>query len=219
MPFLVLGEGITPDLQSWREHPEFHHEVTERVLITDGQGHGALRTHAVVPEGGINWGSADGATAPGNGQAVGSYHYGEIQSTGSGIAWGANLIGATYSPTGHAIGTEINGINRSGSESNIVYGGIAVMVGNAPTDAGFVVETSLAEPEGQADYGFWLKSTETVGARKSGVRIDKTESGEAFQTLAGQRIALTQDGQVYLKFDPETGKVNVWKYGVLVASW
>ena len=56
-------------------------------------------------------------------------------------------------------------------------------------------------------------------ARDTGVHVGRVTSGEAFKTLAGQRIALSEDGQTYLVFDLKMDKIKIVKHGVVVKSW
>ncbi len=226
------GDGSPILLEAWGGVDK----TSEPFVSTNASNKGAARFHGEavgngdVTAGVLNYGSANSSRARNGGHGVGSFHYGEVPSGESGYTWGTNAIGATYSAQGVAHGTEVNGVNRSGvaprrergdSEKPFISGVYVVAYGNAQTNAGILVETSPTEPAGKPYYGLHLASLpgrESV-ASDTGILVERVDSGEAFRTIDGQRVALSTDGQVYLKFDPRNGRVEVWKYGVLVASW
>lgn len=209
-----LGSGIPIILDAW----DGQDRTTEHLVATDNTGRGAVRFHAVAKTG-QEYNSGLAVSARGEGApAIGAFLYGEIAKGYSGTAWGANPIGATFSATGNAVGLEVNGVNRSGSEAPTVYGINVVNGGNAPTDAALMIETSLEEPEGKADYGVVIGHPGKPAARKTGLKIGDVDSGEAIRIQSGHRISLSHDGAVYVRYDPVTDQVQVVKHGRIVWS-
>lgn len=157
------------------------------------------------------------AHTDGDAHVVGLFAYGE--NAGTGEAWGANLIGASY--TGYAaVGVEVNGVNRSPTEAN-VHGVYIANGGTAPTKAGLTIETSLAEPAGQPRYAIFLAGPSdenpTAPASDAGIHIDPIVSGVAIQVAQGNKIALSHDGSAYLYYDG--ARIRFVRNGVVRGSW
>jgi len=161
-----------------------------------------------------------------NTQTIGAFLDGENGTNASNVVWGSNSIGATYSSNAGAAahGTEVNGINRSGSANSVVDGVFIVNGGSAKTTAGLVIATSIAEPSGQPDYGIMIAGPHTTYSSKTpatvtGIYVDNVTSGEAMRIQADHRIALTNSGDTYVRYNTATDKVQIVKHNVVVASW
>lgn len=160
---------------------------------------------------------------------VGSYLYGEADPASSASSvWGANLIGRTYSTSAPAHGVEVNGINNSGSPNPVVDGMFIVNAGTAKTTAGLVIATNVAQPAGIPDYGIMLLGPNgnyggggipTLPATVTGLYIDTIASGEAIRIQADHRIALSNAGDTYIRFNFSTNTVQIVKHNVVVGSW
>lgn len=224
---LRVGDGVFPYIRFWNGEDR----ANERLYVSSEANGVALRTYTRARGGNLAVATAETCVMEDSGHCAANITYGECPEGSSGIVWGANPVGATYSPRCHAFGVEINGANRSGSEAPVVASAQIVNYGNAPLDAGISVDTAASEPEGKPDYGIWLRGPVTTAdlppehvqhhnvARKTGFLMDKVDSGEAFRTIDGQRYALTTDGQTYIRYDPVADKIVLVKHGVTVMEW
>ena len=160
-----------------------------------------------------------------NGQlAVGSYLVGEADTSSTSGAWGANIVGGTYSTVATAHGLEVNGLNNSGSPNPIVDGLFIVNGGSAKTVAGLAIATSLSGPSGIPDYGIILGGPNSLyssynPATVTGLYIDTVASGEAIRIQANNKISLTNTGDTYIKYNSSTNTVQIVKHNVVVGSF
>ena len=209
---LIVGTQTFPYLLAWNGQ----NQATEHLQVSDNTNSGAARFYA-RNDSGLNWAAAMAAHGEGTGQAVGLFAYGE--NAGEGEAWGANIIGVSYSG-GPAVGLEVNGVNRSGAEAN-VHGLYIGNVGNAPTRAALTIQTSFAEPQGKPKYAIFIAgqsdNNPTAPASDVGILIDHVDSGMAMQVSQGDKIALSHDGQTYLVFDGQ--RVLLVKKGITRGIW
>jgi hypothetical protein len=155
---------------------------------------------------------------------VGSYLYGEADTNSTSSVWGANLIGVTYSPSAIAHGVEVDAINNSGSVNPVVDGVYIVNAGSAKTTASLVIATSVAQPAGRPDYGIMLAGPNTTYATTApatvtGLYIDQIASGEAIRIQADHRIALTNTGDTYIRYNSSTNTIQIVKHNVVVKQW
>jgi hypothetical protein len=156
--------------------------------------------------------------------AIGAYLVGEADTTATGGAWGANIVGGTYSTTAVAHGLEVNGVNNSGSTTPIVDGLFIVNGGTAKTTAAIAVATSISTPAGIPDYGIVLAGPNSFyssysPAAVTGLYIDTVTSGEAIRIQADNRIALTNTGDTYIRYNTATNTVQIVKHNVVVGSF
>lgn len=220
-PQVCLGSHVVPSLQIW----SFQNLATEQVLALDNQHRGALRAHSEGTAGTLIWGSAHSATIKsGGGQAVGSFHYGELQTNQPGIAWGGNMIGATYSPMGSAVGLEVNAVNRSGSGLLPTYGLNVVMYGDSTTGAAIVMETANTDPAAKPLYGMVLGGPQTtgaahLGASSVGILLDRVDTGAAIRLQAGERIELDNTGRAALRYNATTDRIELLRGGQVVGQF
>lgn len=210
-----IGSFFTPSLRIWNNE----NRATGQFIVLDNTGDGAFRGFSVVQPGQkYGWGAgfASRVDSPGA-EGVGVSGYAETGVAWAG-AWGANLFARSYHPYANAFGAEIAGGNFA-DDTPVVYGVYVVMEGTSPTKAGVVIEPSLAFPEGRPEYGVWVKENEKgKGARKVGILIDKVDSGEALKVQSGERIVLSGDGEVYMRYNETTDRVEVVKRGKIVLS-
>lgn len=211
--FFLTSLLVFPYLLAWNGQ----NLATEQLQVADDTNSGAARFYARTDHG-LNWGAAMAAHGEGTGQAVGLFAYGETD--GEAIAWGANLMGASYSGA-PAVGVEINGLNRSGDPHAKVYGATIVNGGNATTWVGLAIETSLLEPQGKPRIGIALQGTSTQNpsapASEVGIAIDHIDSGVALKIAQGDKILLSHDGRAYLYFDGS--RIRLVKDGIVRGSW
>lgn len=157
------------------------------------------------------------AHTDGDAHVVGLFAYGE--NAGTGEAWGANLIGASYSGYA-AVGVEVNGVNRSPAEAN-VHGVYIANGGTAPTKAGLTIETSLMEPAGKPRYAIFIAgssdSNPQTPASIAGIHIDPVDTGVALEVAQGEKILLAHDGSAYLYYDGI--RIRFVRNGVVRGSW
>jgi hypothetical protein len=114
---------------------------------------------------------------------------------------------------------EVNGLNRSGNPAAKVRGIDIVNGGNAGTQWALGIETSISEPAGIPGIGIALAG-ETLGypvapARDTGLFIDRIASGEAIRIQAGNRIALNNEGTVYLLYNAAANRIEFYHDDVL----
>lgn len=209
---LVVGTQTYPYLLAWNGQ----NNATEHLQVSDDTNSGAGRFYARATTG-LNWGAAMAAHVDGDAQGVGLFAYGE--NAGTGITWGANLIGASYSGFA-AVGVEVNGVNRSGQSAN-VHGAYIANGGNAPTLAGLTIETSLSEPLGKPRYAIFLAGPNDQNpqapASEAGIHIDPIDSGVAMQIAQGDKILLSHDGTAYLYYDGV--RIRFVRNGSIRGSW
>ncbi len=216
--FLRIGSSFIPSLHIWGDI----NRAADRLLVKDDTGVGAIRGFSIVRQGQqYGWGVAGTARvdAP-DAEGVGISGYAEA-NVKHGHAWAANLFARAYVPNTTVVGAEISAGNMA-DETVIAYGEHLIVEGLAPTTAGLVVEPSLALPEGRAKTAIWIKANEAnngTAARETGLRIDAVDSGEAIKIQSGQRIALSEDGEVFLQYNKAADTITLTKHGVVVAQW
>lgn len=212
---IKLGCQFVPWLRIWN----YESRVSDQLVVLDDTGRGAIRGFAVVPPGAkYGWGGGFTCRADSPGcEGVGVSGYAETGVEGAGV-WGANLFARSYHPNSNAHGTEISTGNFSGP-TVINYGLFVVMEGLFANRAGVVVESSLAFPEGRPEIGMWIKENEHGnGARTTGLLVDHVDSGEAIRVQSGQRIALSSDGRVYVRYNDVNDKIEIIRRDEVVLS-
>ncbi|MCS6925919.1 MAG: hypothetical protein NZ578_08475 [Candidatus Binatia bacterium] len=170
-------------------HPNDDIAGRNKLVVTSRGALSPLLTFAVADTQ-LNAGLGAVAQGPGDHFAVGAFLYGEALPGSRATAWGANILAATMSAHSHAVGLEVNALNRATEPGSVVYGIHVVNGGVRETTAGIVVETSAAEPTGIPQYGVWVKEGSVPGAASAGVRIDRVSSGVALQVESGQCLVL-----------------------------
>ena len=216
--FLRIGSSFIPSLHIWGDV----NRAADRLLVTDDTGVGAIRGFSIVRPGQqYGWGVAGTARidAP-DAEGVGVSGYAEA-NVEHGNAWAANLFARAYVPNTTVVGAEISAGNMA-DETVIAYGEHLIVEGLAPTTAGLVVEPSLSLPEGRAKTAIWIKANEAnngTAARETGLRIDPVDSGVAIKIQAGQRIVLSEDGDVFLRYDAASDRITLTKHNTIVAQW
>jgi hypothetical protein len=112
------------------------------------------------------------------------------------------------------VGLEVNGVNFSGNPFALVRGIDIVNVGNAQTQWALGIETSISHPAGKPKVGIMLAGPNTgyphTPASDSGIVIDRIDSGEAIRIQAGDRIAFNNEGTIYMKYNPQTNRLEFY---------
>lgn len=216
---LGIGDNVFPFLRTWggQDQAQAHLYVSTNTGLT----HNAFFYNKATTryQTGL---SAAGYTNSGQ-ITAGSSFYGEADFGATNAAWGSNIIGKTYSTSAPAHGLEVNGVNQT-SGTPVVDGVFVVNGGSAKTTAGIVVATSILAPAGRPDYGIMLTGpngfyTNQNVATITGLYIDRVNSQEAIRIQADHRIALSNNGNTYIRYNSATNTVQIVKNGILVAQF
>ena len=210
---LALGDGTFPSLRIWQflDRVVNSHLFVSTTASSEAETPTFLYTH--VPPGVTTPHSSLSSSirSEGEGDAVGAYLYAENE--GKGIAFGGNTFASTYSGA-PAVGLEVNGINQSGNPSALVRGIDIVNSGNASTQWALGIETSMSQPAGKPKVGIILAGPNHgyphTPASESGIVVDHIDSGEAIRIQAGNRIALNNEGTIYMKYNPQTNSIEFY---------
>lgn len=210
---IVLGDGTPPvsrgagDLDEYGNSPLYAGH-------TIGNGYHASTFYSLLPEGESGDGASLGVITrkEGSGAAVGAYFYAENDGPDA-PAWGANVIARTYSGR-PAVGMEVNGVNDSG-RYGLVRGMDIVNGGDAPTQWGLGILTASWAPAGQPRYGIVLGGPRfgagAAPASRTGLLIDRIDSGEAIQIAAGDFITLDgKDGRIRMRYNPQAERIEFY---------
>lgn len=217
---LILGDGTFPSLQIW----EFIDRVVNaRLFISTTAGleeDTPTLLYTLAPDGiaGVRSAFSANTRTEGKAEGVGGFLYAETAGEG-GVA-GGNAHAATFSGA-PAIGMEVNGLNFSGDPNAAVRGIDIVNGGNAQTQWALGIETSFARPQGKPKVGIMLAGPSQgflPPASDTGIVIGEIDSQEAIRIQKDHRVAFTNEGNIYMKYNSQTNRLEFYNGSALKFS-
>ncbi len=216
---IIAGDGTPPRLRMWGMEDLSGQAPIYASKTVEGDDASGSLFYMLIPPG------ERGPAAPlgvavrqeGDGGGIGAYLYAENEG-GSGPVWAANAIARTYNGL-PAVGMEINGVNDSG-RYGLVRGLDIVNGGDAPTQWALGIQTAGWGAAGQPRYGIVLGGPRwgagAAPASRTGVLIDRIDSGEAIQIAAGDFITLDGErGRIRMRYSPGEDRIEFYNGNTL----